>query len=523
MESKIFIKNIFQVCSNTLWVGHLSKLVHQEELSDTFGKYGDIISIDMIYPRGCAFIVMNRRQDAFKAMQNLKNHKLQGRAITISWAAGKGVKSKEWKDYWDLDLGVSYIPWSKLDQNTDLEALEEGGMFDEDTMPEWIKEKINQKKESEEKKAHPIVFGVDGVPVDTSQPPPNAGAMMSGVPMMPPFSTMGSVPRMMPPPLGVPMAGNMMPGLPMAPNMVPGMPPPHMMMPPPGGMVPPGFTPLPGTIDKSITPTAGTPAPPENPAASIPSSFINANIGNLHVPPHMPAPQQPNFGGIGMPAQFPPLSVPNQPIPSNTTGNTNQNQGDDHMDIEMEDENPPLINKTNIGLPSGQHPSTIFNQPPPLFSLPPNDMSLTSINNENSDEDFRGGNIERKDADFGRGGGNNRNQEKQSDFCNKRDQKDQNRWGGALNTLSGGDRGSDREKMNNPRDFNRNNGSSQQDHSRPIPSIWQDNGSNFPTPLFGDNQRRNALDVNIPPLDINTQQHLQRLHFDLRRVNGNFF
>lgn len=129
------------VCSTTLWIGHLSKLVQQEELSDTFAKYGDIVSIDMIHPRGCAFIVMHRRQDAFKAIGGLKNHKLHGRAITLSWAAGRGVKSKEWKDYWDLDLGVSYIPWSKITENTDFEQLEEGGMFDKDTMPEWLTEK----------------------------------------------------------------------------------------------------------------------------------------------------------------------------------------------------------------------------------------------------------------------------------------------------------------------------------------------------------------------------------------------
>lgn len=94
-----------KVCSTTLWVGHLSKLVQQEELSDTFGKYGDIVSIDMIPPRGCAFIVMHRRQDAYKSMQALKGYKMHNRVITISWAAGKGVKSKEWKDYWDIDLG----------------------------------------------------------------------------------------------------------------------------------------------------------------------------------------------------------------------------------------------------------------------------------------------------------------------------------------------------------------------------------------------------------------------------------
>jgi RNA recognition motif-containing protein len=65
-----YLLNAFSVCSTTLWVGHLSKLVQQEELSDTFGKYGEIVSIDMIPPRGCAFIVMDRRQDAFKVIIN---------------------------------------------------------------------------------------------------------------------------------------------------------------------------------------------------------------------------------------------------------------------------------------------------------------------------------------------------------------------------------------------------------------------------------------------------------------------
>lgn len=71
------------VCSTTLWVGHLSKLVQETDLSDTFGEYGDIVSIDLIPPRGCAFIQMNRRQDADRALHKLKNTKIQGKAITV--------------------------------------------------------------------------------------------------------------------------------------------------------------------------------------------------------------------------------------------------------------------------------------------------------------------------------------------------------------------------------------------------------------------------------------------------------
>ena len=30
------------VCSTTLWVGHLSKLVQEDDLSDNFGTYGEV-------------------------------------------------------------------------------------------------------------------------------------------------------------------------------------------------------------------------------------------------------------------------------------------------------------------------------------------------------------------------------------------------------------------------------------------------------------------------------------------------
>ena len=59
--------------------------------------------------------------------------------LQLAWAPGKGMKDKQWKDYWDVDLGVSYIPIDKLDPQTDMALLESGGMFDEDTMPDWMR------------------------------------------------------------------------------------------------------------------------------------------------------------------------------------------------------------------------------------------------------------------------------------------------------------------------------------------------------------------------------------------------
>ncbi|KAH9380922.1 hypothetical protein HPB48_008417 [Haemaphysalis longicornis] len=57
----------------------------------------------------------------------------------MAWAPGKGVKGKELKDYWEVDLGVSYIPLDKLPANVDLSALEEGGVLDQDSLPDSLK------------------------------------------------------------------------------------------------------------------------------------------------------------------------------------------------------------------------------------------------------------------------------------------------------------------------------------------------------------------------------------------------
>lgn len=277
-------KDHLSVCSTTLWVGHLSKLVQQEELSDTFGKYGEIISIDMIPPRGCAYIVMNRRQDAYKAMQALKNHKMQNRAITISWAAGKGVKSKEWKDYFDQTLGVTYIPFVKLNHSTDFESLEEGGMYDEDTMPAWVKEKLKQPQlQATPNKDGMMIPQFFAQPIDTSQPPPNSSLL----PTMPPFA-LGARPLLMPGPglmpLGVP-----------PPNMFPGM----------------------------VFPTSQ---------------------------------QQLQAGLMG----FPLAAAGAQHV----MANQQQSTGDDHMDIEMEDENHTTKNDAMNASQLMQQ--AFFNQPPPM-------------------------------------------------------------------------------------------------------------------------------------------------------------
>lgn len=50
----------------------------------------------------------------------------------IAWALNKGIKA-DFKQYWDVELGVTYIPWSKV-KEPQLEELKEGGILDVDTL-----------------------------------------------------------------------------------------------------------------------------------------------------------------------------------------------------------------------------------------------------------------------------------------------------------------------------------------------------------------------------------------------------
>lgn len=469
--------------------------MQQEELSDTFAKYGDIISIDMIIPRGCAFLVMNRRQDAYKAMSSLKNYKLQGRPIMISWAAGKGVKGKEWKDYWDLDTGISYIPFNKLNNSTDFESLEEGGMFDEDSMPSWLKEKL--KSSAQKKDVMPMnpgqIFQMN-MPgrVDTTQPPPS-GQMMPGMPMVPPFA-MGPVTRLMAP-MGL-MGPNLVPGLSI------GVPPPPMML-QPGGMVP-GLPPMP--MDKSIPPPAST----GNPQSGHPS-FLN------HFPP-MPPQQM---------SHLPPVPV--------------QSNSDDHMDIEMDDEPSTKVISAGPNV-------NLFNRPPPQMfdqampGMPPIPTNMPqNYGKDNSDRDRNQGRSSSRDrrshererdfrsSDRGRDrerdnrGRGDRDRDRRNDF-NRNDRNGSNsRWPGndrgrsrdedssfrdGRNSRDRGDRGSrdrsDRDKSLQDRlrdmanDGNRNDYNRRGDNSDIPP--WRDG-----PPQMGGSFQGNFIDQNvrnIRPLNI---------------------
>ena len=48
-------KGFITICSTTLWLGHVPKIVSEADISNTFGEFGTINSIDV-----CALICNNK-------------------------------------------------------------------------------------------------------------------------------------------------------------------------------------------------------------------------------------------------------------------------------------------------------------------------------------------------------------------------------------------------------------------------------------------------------------------------------
>ncbi|KAL1419288.1 hypothetical protein MTO96_005372 [Rhipicephalus appendiculatus] len=255
-----------QICSATLWLGHVPKSVSETDLHDTFGEFGSIVRIDMIPPRGCAYVCMDRRQDAFRALQKLKNLKLQGSLIKMAWAPGKGVKGKELKDFWEVDLG-------------------RGGVIDKDSLSDGLKEKYAE-QERQRGMTEPLAPMRLDMVQQQQQAPPSAEAMMAvAFPQAVAAPGAPTAVAMVPPPVpqfSIPLPPGMMPSqsLVMPQIQLPmGVPPPpnHMLMVPPNtsqtllgpsalGLIPPPLS-LPGTA-LGLPPPSSSYEPPRH----LPSS-----------------------------------------------------------------------------------------------------------------------------------------------------------------------------------------------------------------------------------------------------------
>ncbi|KAG9336112.1 hypothetical protein JZ751_002459 [Albula glossodonta] len=276
------------VCSTTLWVGQVDKKATQQDLTNLFEEFGQIESINMIPPRGCAYICMVHRQDAFRARQKLStgSFKIGSKVIKIAWALNKGVK-QEYKQFWDVDLGVTYIPWEKVKLD-DLDGFVEGGMIDQETVnSEW-----EAARNAESAKETPSqAASAEPSNLNSSQ----TEAFTQPVTMMP---------VQIPVAQGVPAVGLVPPSFPVT-----------MAMPPPGFGPPPPFLqagfnasqPPPGFMPPSVAPqtTVGSGIP------SVPTSLVQSSLSGAQE-----SSKATPFGAL-----IPPVStIPGSFIPSAVPG-----------------------------------------------------------------------------------------------------------------------------------------------------------------------------------------------------------
>ena len=187
------------ICSTTLWIGHLSKHTTEDDLTDALSKYSDVVNMALVPPRGCAYVTLSKRRDAARALDRMKGAKLLGNTLKAAWAMGAGVRESSMKEKWDMDLGVTYIPWSNLEE-IDLDKISEGAVLDEESLPE----KLKKEREKQQELMGNQQAEIKNAAVDTGQQQglPSASAAVPG--MMPVMPLGGMPPMISMPPLGVP-------------------------------------------------------------------------------------------------------------------------------------------------------------------------------------------------------------------------------------------------------------------------------------------------------------------------------
>uniref|UniRef100_A0AAZ1Y0G9 SR-related CTD-associated factor 4a n=1 Tax=Oreochromis aureus TaxID=47969 RepID=A0AAZ1Y0G9_OREAU len=387
-------------CSTTLWVGQLDKRTQQQDVACLLEEFGQIESINMIPPRGCAYIVMIHRQDAFRALQKLSRgtFKVNQKAIKIAWALNKGIKA-DYKQYWDVELGVTYVPWSKVREDQ-LEELKEGGMLD---VPPMQQPMVGVGS------LQPPVF-----PGPIGMPPPS---FPPGVPP-PPFIRPGFNPMQMPP------------GLP------PGAPPGGPLGAPPGGHlgVPPGGPPG--------APSGGPPgAPLVGPPAGHPGSIPPPSGGLLGARPGLIPLQRPPVPPPTHMQRFPPPHGSRPPHPGMPPMPPQMMPRGPHPQMMQHHEPPPP--KGAFGMPPPHNLRAPFPhghgpppQGPPPFTRPGGPRSLEGPEEMDS-RPFRGD----------RPGFRDRELERDRDWDRDRERDRERGFGGGRRPFGDGGRGAGGDKM----------------------------------------------------------------------------
>ncbi|NXW86002.1 SCAF8 protein, partial [Alopecoenas beccarii] len=272
------------VCSTTLWVGQVDKKATQQDLTNLFEEFGQIESINMIPPRGCAYVCMVHRQDAYRALQKLSSgsYKIGSKIIKIAWALNKGVKT-EYKQFWDVDLGVSYIPWEKVKLD-DLEGFAEGGMIDQETVnAEWETARSSEAaKENVQTTQSPAAD--KNTVVTTQAEAYTQPVTMLQIPVAPVVPAVSLVPPAFPVTMSVPPPGySAIPPPPfLRASFNPSQPPPGFMPPPVPPVVPPPVVPPPVVPPVVPTPLVQPPLPiAQETMKDVPFSSLVLPVGTV--------------------------------------------------------------------------------------------------------------------------------------------------------------------------------------------------------------------------------------------------
>ncbi|NWQ69561.1 SCAF8 protein, partial [Neopipo cinnamomea] len=389
------------VCSTTLWVGQVDKKATQQDLTNLFEEFGQIESINMIPPRGCAYVCMVHRQDAYRALQKLSSgsYKIGSKIIKIAWALNKGVKT-EYKQFWDVDLGVSYIPWEKVKLD-DLEGFAEGGMIDQETVnTEW--ETARSSEAAKENTQTTQSAAVDKSTVITTQTEAYTQPVtMLQVGIAPAVPAVSLVPPAFPVTMSVPPPGySPIPPPPfLRASFNPSQPPPGYMPPPVPPVVPPPVVPPPVVPPVVPTPLVQPPLPiaqetmKDVPFTSLvlPVGTVTSNLatptlsaGSVFnpLPISKPEPDEKGShltdlqisssennrsGGVQLPAVSSSASLAGGVQPTNVSSSSGLMAG----------VQPPNVSSSS-GLLAGVHPPSVSSSPGLLTGMQPPSVSSSS-------------------------------------------------------------------------------------------------------------------------------------------------
>lgn len=54
--------------------------------------------------------------------------------LKVAWAPGKAIKGSDFKQFWDEDRGVTYVPWDRM-KGKSIRDLSDGSVVDPDSIP----------------------------------------------------------------------------------------------------------------------------------------------------------------------------------------------------------------------------------------------------------------------------------------------------------------------------------------------------------------------------------------------------